>query len=382
MKRKPPTAQDAGRADEVDSTESRVIRMFVLVVLTVQNCSLMMVTSYSRSLPGPKYLTSTAVLAGEVVKTAVVLSVLAYQHGVCGLQAVVSQDVFSGGSQTARYAIPSVFYTLQNNLWYYSMSNLDPVTAAVTSQLKVISTAVFSMLILTKQLTHLHWSALGLLMLGLVIMEVGPEAEDLGGGNYYLGLLSMVVACTSSGYAGVYLELLFKQLNANVWTANLQLQLFCLPIAALALLSDLPGLWDGGPFYGWNGITCVVVLLNALGGFVVSLTMKYADNILKTFAVSMSLVVNCIMSWLFMSVTLTRQAITGVTLVIAATFLYSTANSVGSSKATGASRTDYAHVKQDSEKELDSVAIGACDDARSCEDPKPSSPKGAMQAVG
>jgi len=337
MKRKSPTAPDAADANDAESTESRLIRMFVLTVLTFQNCSLMMVTSYSRSLPGRKYLTSTAVLMGEIVKTVVVLGVLLYQHGFNGMGPVIRDEICGKAKETSRYAVPSFFYTLQNNLWYYSMDNLDPVTAAVTSQLKVISTAVFSMLILTKQLTRIHWLALGLLMFGLVIMELefGEARQSSGTGNYYLGLLSMVVACTSSGYAGVYLELLFKQLNANVWIANLQLQLFCLPVAALAMLTDFQGLREGGPFSGWSSITCLVVLLNALGGFIVSLTMKYADNILKTFAVSLSLVVNCLLSSAFLDVTLTWQDTAGIALVISATIFYSMGNSGSRSRHQG-----------------------------------------------
>merc|ERR1712032_1292124 len=167
--------------------------------------------------------------------------------------------------------------------------------------------------------------------------ELKPDIGASNTGTYghgYMGLLCMVAACSSSGYAGVYLELLLKQLNANVWTANMQLQIFCLPIAVLTMLSDIYGLQEVGPMHGWDGLTCVVVLLNAIGGFAVSLTMKYADNILKTFAVSMSLVFNCLLSWLFMSINLTPQTITGVLMVIAATWLYSIGNTVGGSGST------------------------------------------------
>lgn len=320
-------------ADDAASSprRRRLVRLLVLFVLAVQNCSLMMVASYSRTLPGPKYLTSTAVFAGEVVKTVVVLGVLCVRHGAKQAREVVRQDVFSANSQTFRYAVPSIFYTLQNNLWYFAMSNLDSVSAAVSSQTKIMSTAAFSILLLGKQLNHMHWSGLCLLMLGLVVMKAGPgdDEHDSWDLKYNLGLLAMVAACTSSGFAGVYLERLFKQLNPNVWTANLQLQLFCLPVAAMALLSDWEGISSRGILSGWNSVTCLVVLLNALGGFIVSLTMKYADNILKTFAVSISLVANCLLSSVFQEVELSSQAMTGVAFVIIATGLYGMANSYG-----------------------------------------------------
>merc|ERR1719433_2460535 len=93
----------------------------------------------------------------------------------------------------------------------------------------------------------------------------------------------------------------------------------------------------GGALRGWNGLTCLVVLLNALGGFFVSLTMKYADNILKTFAVSMSLVVNCLLSSAFLNVTLTLQDTAGIALVISATIFYS----MGNSRASRGSRSQH-----------------------------------------
>merc|ERR1711862_781991 len=105
----------------------------------------------------------------------------------------------------------------------------------------------------------------------------------------------------------------------------MQLQSFCLPVAMFSMVTDKNALCEGGVFYGWDWLTCLVVLLNALGGFAVSLTMKYADNILKTFAVSMSLVCNCLLFSIFFSAKRTIQDLVGVVLVIGATLLYSKA---------------------------------------------------------
>lgn len=153
-------------------------------------------------------------------------------------------------------------------------------------------------------------------------LKLGEAGEGVGTGHYYSGLLSLVLACISSGFAGVYLESLLKQLDANVWIANMQLQLFSLPIAALAMLKDFHRLYERGPFSGWTSMTWVVVLLNALGGFMVTLTMKYADNILKTLAASLSLVMNCLLSAVFFSIAVTEQRMAGIALVISATVLY------------------------------------------------------------
>lgn len=300
----------------------RSIQIFVLISLAAQNCALTMLTSYSRSVSGPKYLASTAVVAGELLKTFVVMCQLFCKHGIRQVFLVVlPHNILT--FRTMKYAIPAIFYTVQNNLWFYANDHLDPVTVAVTSQLKVLTTAVFSVVMLGRRLSYMHWFALLVLICGLIVMQYKGGGGNSGDGNFYYGLLAMVVACSSSGFAGVYLELLFKQLDTDIWMANMQLQLFCLPVAGLGLFSDLQHMEGRGPLYGWDSITGIVVLLSAMGGFLVSFTMKYANNILKTFAVSMSLVANCLLSSFVLSLALAPHTLGGVSLVIASSWLYS-----------------------------------------------------------
>ena len=55
----------------------------------------------------------------------------------------------------------------------------------------------------------------------------------------------------------------------------------------------------------------------------VSVTMKYADNILKGFATSLSIVMSTLVSWLILGdAAPTSQFIIGATIVIGATVMY------------------------------------------------------------
>ena len=52
--------------------------------------------------------------------------------------------------------------------------------------------------------------------------------------------------------------------------------------ASLAvILNDLDSVVSGGFFQGYTSIVVVLVLLQAFGGLVVAIAVKYADNILK-----------------------------------------------------------------------------------------------------
>jgi len=60
----------------------------------------------------------------------------------------------------------------------------------------------------------------------------------------------------------------------------------------------------------------------AFGGILIAVVVKYADNILKGFATSISIILSCSISYFVFNFNITLIFITGCTLVIFATYLY------------------------------------------------------------
>ena len=52
---------------------------------------------------------------------------------------------------------------------------------------------------------------------------------------------------------------------------------------------------ENGFFFGYNMLVISVILLQAVGGLVVAVVVKYADNILKGFASSFSIITSCVL---------------------------------------------------------------------------------------
>ncbi len=62
---------------------------------------------------------------------------------------------------------------------------------------------------------------------------------------------------------------------------------------------DARAVLENGWFQGITRLVLVIIVLGALGGLIIAAVMKYADNIVKGFATSISIVFSSIVSYYF-----------------------------------------------------------------------------------
>jgi UDP-sugar transporter A1/2/3 len=269
-----------------------------LITLTFQNSAHILIMHYSRVMPamgGHRYFASTAVFLNEIFKLAVSLSIAMYDISrtlppstpATVLFEQLYMSVFSGDGW--KLAIPAVLYTLQNSLQYIAISNLDAVHFQILYQVKILTTALFSVTMLGRKLSSRKWIALVFLTLGVSIvqmpasdssvysgmkdpdhrfyfprsfhelgqisngaMDVAVELtkrgmndfsqglmkrsatyegieEDLGlvkpVMNYSIGLAAVMTAAIISGLTGVYFEKVLKESNTHVTVWTRNIQL-------------------------------------------------------------------------------------------------------------------------------------------------------------
>ena len=305
------------------------IRKTVLCTLAVQNACQMLSMRYSRLPSQPAYLSSTAVVMSEFVKIVISIGVLFYQVGSAAPN-VIWEAVFLGWRDTLQVGVPAVLYLIQNNLLYVATSHLDAATCQVAYQLKLLTTAFFSVTLLHRHISTRRWGSLGVLFVGVVLVQFPSSAKPVVRGamqSPMLGMTAVTGACLLSGLAGVWLERIVKRtVEVPIWVRNIQLGVISLVIGMGSVLwFDGRSVLSSGLFQGYTWVVAGVVLQVSVGGILVGLIMRYADNVIKGFATSISIVLSSVLSALIPAFDFTPTAafVAGSALVILATIIYS-----------------------------------------------------------
>lgn len=326
----------------MSSGTSSFIKYAALGVLVAQNTFLVVFMRVSRSNGAAEmYAASTAVLCMELIKFATCLGVVGWENkGVRGLISSLNEEVIQKPMEIVKLGVPSALYVIQNNLLYYALSHLDTPTYMIGYQLKILTTALFATLMLGKKLSRLQWFSLVLLTIGVSLAQlhahhtentvthakadaISDHPESLQKESTFAGFIAVLLAACTSGFSGIYFEKILKGSKTSLWIRNIQMGLSSVFIALFATYSqDGTQIKEKGFFYGYNALVCVVIFLQACGGLVVAVVVKYADNILKGFAASFSIITACIISYFFLDFQPTLLFVCGAVLVLGSSYIY------------------------------------------------------------
>jgi len=177
------------------------------------------------------------------------------------------------------------------------------------------------------------WRALILLVAGVILFvlptidvkekngisrtEIQPSTMDT-----LLGCGLEFVVVTISGFCSVYFEKAIKTdaEQVGIWERNFQLA--CWSIPSYLVMIVLSGGGEQGYFQGWTPLAFMLTLFGCSGGLLVALSIKYGDSVLKTLAISGSIIYAAVFDHFFLGGPLTLDMVVAAVVVIIAIFNY------------------------------------------------------------
>eukprot|EP00659_Diplonema_papillatum_P022182 gene22182-34044_t len=200
------TTDKAAEASHRKLLSERNKKIGVAVLLTFQVTAMVLTLRYSKTTT--KYLSSTAVVTAEFGKIFICVAVLAAEYGT-SIFSHLNAELAQKPRDMLLLAVPALLYLVQNNLLFYAMANLDAAVYQVTYQLKILTTAMCTVLMLDRRLSAQQWTALIVLTLGVALAQLQPpstksttDADVHGISEQSAGIAALLVACFTSGFAG------------------------------------------------------------------------------------------------------------------------------------------------------------------------------------
>eukprot|EP00966_Prymnesium_polylepis_P148282 3425533-Prymnesium_polylepis.1 len=148
------------------------LRNVVLVLLVAQTTTIVLLMRYSRtrSVAGPAYVASVAVLMAEALKLPICVYMARRSAGSnAALRTLLHDELVVHSADTVKCAVPALAYTVQGNLLFYALASLEAPTYQVTYQTKTLFTALFSRWLLGRHIKPSQWIAVVLLSIGTVL---------------------------------------------------------------------------------------------------------------------------------------------------------------------------------------------------------------------
>ncbi|KAI8907093.1 nucleotide-sugar transporter-domain-containing protein [Powellomyces hirtus] len=316
-----------------------------LAALVLVSSANALVLRQSRESPGPTgtYSVWQAIWLSEVLKDPLLPSHTKNTHdsstssqsNTLALLQSHWNAVFNRGDLVA-LTIPTFLYMVQNALNFTAVSHLPAVLFQTVNQTKILTTAVFTVLLLNRGPSPRQWVALCILVAGVVVAESHASAATspasdanavsaaAAAAEITTGLVAAVAATCLSGFTGVYLERFLKSNASSLWTRNVQLGIYSSLMTFVVGVLFVDGRKEHSPLMleNFNTWTWVAITLQATSGLIIAAVLKYAGTIMKNFAASFSIVASSVLSYFTFGFHYTTRFVIGTILIFLSTYLY------------------------------------------------------------
>jgi len=154
--------------------------------------------------------------------------------------------------------------------------------------------------------------------------------------NVVVGMLMLLTACCCSSFAGIFTEMLFKRVGVagqsqektSLWLQNMQMSTYTMVVLVFSFIYETrqqlttADSFTGLVFRGFTVWAWAVVVINAIGGLLVALVIKYADNILRGFSSALATINSTLLAVVCFGFQVGGGFLLGTAMVIGSAMLY------------------------------------------------------------
>jgi len=241
----------------------------------------------------------TAVFVSEVVKFITIL-IFSDLHD---LQGISLKSMIS-------ILFTAFIFTLQNNITYFSLSHIDPVTFFNLNTLKIVFTGICSYIFLKKNINIFQWFSLIFLCIGIATSSLCKNSSQ----SDIIGIISAILSQVLSSIALVFNECLLKDKNLSFYSTNLLMYMF-------GMLFNLP-FFKYEALIKFDIVVWEICVLLSLIGLCTAFTLKYSGATTKNIISSGPIVFSMVFTSLYNKEFFKIQETLGCLIIIFSSFQY------------------------------------------------------------
>jgi UDP-sugar transporter A1/2/3 len=233
----------------------------------------------------------------------------------------------------------SLLYCFNNQLAFALFRWADAATVTLIKSASSFVSAILLWLLLSRPIAPLQWIAILLQVLGLFIVQYDDckHAALLALPIYFALFVSLFI----SSAAGVWNEHVLKTFQVTMHVQNCCLYVFGvgmnLAVFCFFEKRDTRVPLHSAYFAGYNAPALGIIFCQAVLGLVITLVLKYADMVIRSFATACSISVLYAVNVLFLGWVTNLTYLAGCAVVFLATYMYMALGAAATPAATSES---------------------------------------------
>lgn len=254
------------------SSNKYSIKSIILISLCLQNAGYALIRKYSTQTE--KVSSKEILLVAELLKIILAIRFILTDKDKTDSQGSGLEKLIWLTMNSTKMFVLAAIYGAMNILSFVALNYIGAGEFTICAQLKILTTAGFSVLVLGTVLTWTKWRALGLLFLGCILVVSPNFSSHKPDTDSYLqifGYGAVLSEVVLSGFATIYFEKVVKSTTEviTIWERNFQLGIYSILMYGTIILYE-SNQNDGRMTWGnWSFLTFLVALLGATGGLLV-----------------------------------------------------------------------------------------------------------------